>query len=137
MKTWIALIMCCLLAGFAGSFTLMRIAEAQGLAAVDAVAAPAPDGVSSSPQIVGVNWNPLDWDWPWILTTLAMVLGGIIALLRPIALATKWTGDNWLLARLEYVLALLMRVFVPKDYPKFPDQKTASLGGGKAPGSVS
>lgn len=141
MKSWILLISFCALLGLAVSTNLMRYAEAQGIAAVDAGAVeapPAPDGAATSPaSISAVDWNPLHWDWPWILATVATVLGGIVMLLRPIAAATKWTGDNWVLGKLEWVLALLLRVVVPKDYPKFPDEKKqASLGGGKAPGSV-
>lgn len=130
MKTWIALIVFCLFAGFGISTTLMRIAEAQ-VASVDAGVPPAPDGMASSPDglgssptIAAVDWNPLHWDWPWIVGTLATVLGGIIMLLRPIAAATKWTGDNWLLAKLEWLLGFITRLFLPasmrKDNVKFP-----------------
>lgn len=131
MKTWILMLTFCMVAGTAGSFGAMRYAEAQ---AVVADPAPAPDGVSSSPAIAAVDWNPLHWDWPWILGTIATVIGGVVMLLRPIAAATKWTGDNWLLARLEWLLAVLVRVVMPKDYPKFPDQKVATSSGGKTGG---
>lgn len=142
MKTWILMFTFCAIAGLFGSIGLMRYAEAQGTAAVDAGVAPpaeSPDGLSTSPTIAsatGVDWNPMHWDWPWIFGTVATLLGAFVMLLRPIALATKWTGDNWLLERLEYVLAMMLRVVVPKGYPKFPDEKVATSSGGKTGGAV-
>ncbi len=77
----------------------------------------------------GFSWNPTTWDWPWIVGTSVTVLGAIIAALRPIALATKWTGDNWLLAKLEWVLAMVVRLFVPLAIRE--KSMPISLGGGK------
>ncbi len=79
--------------------------------------------------LAAIEWNPTAWDWPWIIATFVTVLGAVIAALRPIALATKWTGDNRILGWLETVLAWVVKVFVPltirtKSMP-------ISLGGGK------
>ena len=59
-------------------------------------------------------FDPLSWDWVEIGTIVVMVLGALIAALRPIAAFTKWSGDNWLLAKLEWVLATILKVFTPR-----------------------
>jgi hypothetical protein len=75
---------------------------------------------------------PLEWDWPWIIATSVTVLGGIIAALRPIALATSWTGDNKLLGWLETILAWIVKVFVPLTIRS----KSMQIGLGNGKGGV-
>lgn len=124
MKT---MLICALLLAIPGiNLGLYHFAHAQAVAEVaDAGppidALPPADGVGSSPAatapipaaVSAIEWNPLGWDWPWILATLVTVLGGIITALRPIAAATKWSGDNWALAKLEWVLATIVKLFLP------------------------
>lgn len=62
----------------------------------------------------------------YVVIALA-VLGAVVAALRVVAPLTKWSGDNWLLSKLEWLLAL---VAVPGKY------KSASLGGGKGGGQA-
>lgn len=120
MKTT-SLLVLLFVGGLLFSRGIHEVAYAQGAAeeaALDAgpsVAAPlAP--ISTAPVVAapaGFDWNPMTWDWPWILATVVTVLGGIIMALRPIAAATKWSGDNWILSKLEWTLALIVRLFLP------------------------
>jgi hypothetical protein len=85
--------------GAALNLALYSIAHAGGPGEIAAIAA--------------IELNPLVWDWPWLVATFVTVLGAVIMALRPIALATKWTGDNRLLGWLETILAFVVKVFVP------------------------
>jgi hypothetical protein len=84
--------------GGALNLALYSIAHAGGPSAIATVAA----------------FAPLEWDWVQIFGIAVTVLGGLIMALRPIAALTAWKGDNWLLAKLEWLLATILKVFTPR-----------------------
>jgi hypothetical protein len=115
MKT-IAILLLSLVVSLVFARGIYEVAYAQGAAEISDAgvsAAPTAPAPAVSAASAGIEWNPLGWDWPWILGTSVTILGGVIMALRPIAAATKWTGDNWLLAKLEWLLATITRLFLP------------------------
>lgn len=68
-----------------------------------------------------INW--LSANYQTLILAVWTVLGGIVMLLKPISAFTKWTGDNWVVAKLESLMHWIARLFLP--------EKLTSLGGGK------
>lgn len=134
MRNWILpALLCVALVG--ASFGLRAYAYAQGAADVAPLDAGIEDdgfgsspALSTAPQVVGFNWNPLSWPWETIMLWAFTILGALIAALRPISRLTKWTFDDKVVAKLELLMALLLRVFTP------PAVRLKSLSGGKSAG---
>jgi hypothetical protein len=137
MKTWAKnnVLLLILLGGLAMSFLIMtgltEVAEARADVPVLSEAPPRYTALQTAPApevtVVGIS-NPADWPWESILLWAFTILGALLAALRPIARLTKWTFDDKVVVRLEWLMALLLKVFTP------PGARLASLGGGKSPG---
>lgn len=125
MKTVLSI---CAVLAIALCFTLglQHLAFASGAAEVRALAIAAPAPAIS---VAGIA-SPLDWDWAAIGLWSFTILGALLAALRPIAALTRWTFDDKVVTSLEWLMAILLRIFTP------PTVRAASLGGGKSPDSV-
>lgn len=129
MKSWIFPVLLCV-AMVGASFGLRAVALADGAADV----APLDAGVGPpTPAVTTAPVDPSAWDFlglPWgdIFTVLMVVLGALVSILRVLAPLTKWTGDNWLLGKLEWLVDLLAKILVPARF------RSKSLGGGKSAG---
>jgi hypothetical protein len=146
MKTWILLFLFCLVAGFGGSYSLMQIAEAQAVVEVDPAPVPdgpatSPDGYAGSPAAVAAADGvlPFGWDWMDAFVVLMAGLGALAGFFRVVAPLTATTKDDWFLNKLEWLIEILSKLFVPgryrtKDNVKFPVPSTSS--GGKTGGVV-
>lgn len=121
MKPWIAPF-CLAAALVAGSFGLRAVAYAQGaaeIAPLDAGVGDSPDGLSTSPAAIsapGVDWNPLSWDWGAIFLLLMTVLGALAAVFRVVAPMTETRKDDWILGKIEWLMEILSKLFVPGRY---------------------
>ena len=118
MKPWIAPI-CLALALVAGTFGLREQAYADGAAEV----APLDVGVESAYGLVTAPpepeeslTSPLDWDWLAILGVVMTVLGALATVFRVVAPMTATRKDDWLLGKIEWLMELLSRLFVPGRY---------------------
>ncbi len=91
-------------------------------------------GAGVDPSLVIVlaayEFNPMAWDWPQIISIAVTILGGIIFILRPVAALTSWTGDNKLLAWLEWILAKIVQLFLPREMRTSLDKLTGSADAG-------